>query len=273
MKYLATGCASVGAMLVSAALLADGGIASGPGAPNAKVMQDWETRLRAIDQMLIDGEHREAYEDADALLHEMCSRIVRGKGAFPLMALASTFRAVAESGRGNDVAALWDFHTARAFVPDLEDVDLSKYGEAGTRLEALASKKRDTEPMTLPPPPAKKGKKGKKARKARAAETEEGDSEKNRLRAPVRIVKKPPEYPAGLLGACIEGVVLISSVIGTDGVPNSPQVLRSDGGPVMSYAALEAARQWRFRPARAGNTPISVYFMLSVTFSSPTCNR
>jgi hypothetical protein len=36
--------------------------------------------------------------------------------AIDLMALAATFRAVAESGRGNDADAAWDLHVAHTFV-------------------------------------------------------------------------------------------------------------------------------------------------------------
>jgi TonB family protein len=69
-----------------------------------------------------------------------------------------------------------------------------------------------------------------------------------------------PSYPptAHLHGS---QTVLVEVDVGEDGKVTSSKVIRS--APGLDAAALDAARQWRFRPARrAGKTTLSVAYIL-----------
>lgn len=109
------------ALLAATSSVADGGgRGRDPGRENPELVQEWTHLLEKANAQIKSGAYEKGYRTADRLLHTMCSRIVSGEGAYPLMAMAATLRGVAESGRGNLEAGVWDLYLARAFVPDLD---------------------------------------------------------------------------------------------------------------------------------------------------------
>ena len=83
---------------------------------------------------------------------------------------------------------------------------------------------------------------------------------------PTIVHKVPPVYPrsAKLDGA--QGIVLVSAAIDTQGNPGEVRVLHSPD-PRLSEAAVQAARQWRWEPARTRDgQPIAVRFTLTFNF-------
>lgn len=93
------------------------------------------------------------------------------------------------------------------------------------------------------------------------AETPPATVEGNATR-PVIIYHRGPSYSSS--GA--EGVVIVQAVINQDGCTRQVKILRGVGKKV-DAAALEAVRQWVFRPATLGGKPISVHYVLTVNFS------
>jgi TonB family protein len=83
---------------------------------------------------------------------------------------------------------------------------------------------------------------------------------------PVIREKAPPAYPKEAKEEGIQGIVLLSAALDTEGTPRDIRILRSPD-PRLSEAALEAARQWRWEPARTTDgKPIAVYFTLTFNF-------
>ncbi len=74
-----------------------------------------------------------------------------------------------------------------------------------------------------------------------------------------------PVYPDFARSARIQGPVVLMMTVDERGQPSQVQVL--EGHPVFHEAALQAARQWRFEPARLDGQPASATFRLALKFS------
>jgi protein TonB len=91
---------------------------------------------------------------------------------------------------------------------------------------------------------------------------------------PYVVYDKPPEpihfevpaYPDLAREAGIEGVVQVRVVIDREGKVVDAAVLFSDVTPSMERAAVDAAFQCRFRPARQGNIPVRVSVVIPFEF-------
>ena len=83
--------------------------------------------------------------------------------------------------------------------------------------------------------------------------------------APNLISQVKPAYPQSARDAGIEGIVRIQGIIAADG---SLIALRAVNNPDadLTKAAIEAAKQWRYRPALLNNEPIEVPTELEVEF-------
>lgn len=74
-----------------------------------------------------------------------------------------------------------------------------------------------------------------------------------------------PDYPLLAKQARIQGVVLLRAVIGRDGRIENLQVL--SGHPMLVQAALEAVRQWRYRPYILNDEPVEVETQITINFT------
>ena len=72
---------------------------------------------------------------------------------------------------------------------------------------------------------------------------------------PVPIHKVRPVYPADAARNSETGKVVVRIEVDTDGTPADVSIARSSRSRSLDRAALEAARQWRFRPAQADGRP------------------
>ena len=61
------------------------------------------------------------------------------------------------------------------------------------------------------------------------------------------------------------GTIVVEMVVDVKGVPQQVHVVHGLG-PGINAAAVEAVRQYRFKPAMKGNTPVPVYKSVDVTF-------
>ena len=75
-----------------------------------------------------------------------------------------------------------------------------------------------------------------------------------------------PIYPELARQAGIEGTVLILVLIGEDGKVLSVSVIRSDVTPAMERAAVNAAKQFEFEPAKQRTISVRARMTIPITF-------
>ena len=78
------------------------------------------------------------------------------------------------------------------------------------------------------------------------------------------IHRVQPEYPPLARAARIQGAVVVGAVIGKDGTIENLRLLR--GHPMLAPAALDAIRQWRYRPYLLNGEPVEVETQVTVNF-------
>jgi TonB family protein len=86
--------------------------------------------------------------------------------------------------------------------------------------------------------------------------------------SPVVAYKADPSYTEEARKAGLEGTVAISLFIGEDGVPEDLRVTRRLGLG-LDEKAIDAVRQWRFRPALRNGLPFRVPATIEVNFRLP----
>jgi TonB family protein len=84
--------------------------------------------------------------------------------------------------------------------------------------------------------------------------------------APPRVLSKmDPEYTKEAKDAQIEGTVLLSTTIGSDGVPRDVEVVRSLY-PGLNEKAIAAVQQWKFQPGTKDGQAVAVKATIEVNF-------
>src|SRR5258708_30083580 len=92
-----------------------------------------------------------------------------------------------------------------------------------------------------------------------------------RIRVPARMAEAnlvydvAPKYPPEAGRAQIEGTVVLLAVIGKDGTVEDVRVER--GLPVLAQAAIEAVKQWRYRPYLLNGEPVEVASQITINFT------
>jgi len=81
----------------------------------------------------------------------------------------------------------------------------------------------------------------------------------------VVLTRVQPVYPHIAIVNRIQGAVHLHAVIAANGNLEALRVL--DGHPMLAQAALEAVRQWRFRPYALNGKPIEVQTEVTVNFT------
>ncbi|MFZ0419705.1 MAG: energy transducer TonB [Candidatus Sulfotelmatobacter sp.] len=79
------------------------------------------------------------------------------------------------------------------------------------------------------------------------------------------IRKVQPSYPPLARSARIQGTVVLQAVISKQGTIENLSVLT--GHPMLVPAAIDAVRQWRYRPYILNNEPVEVETQITVNFS------
>jgi periplasmic protein TonB len=74
-----------------------------------------------------------------------------------------------------------------------------------------------------------------------------------------------PQYPSEAGRARIEGTVVLMAVIGTDGSVEDVRV--ESGLPILAQAAIDAVRQWRYRPYLLNGEPVEVDSRITINFT------
>ena len=79
------------------------------------------------------------------------------------------------------------------------------------------------------------------------------------------IKKVSPKYPKEARKKRIQGVVRLHAIIGKDGSISDLQVVSGD--PILTKAAMEAVRQWKYRPTLLEGRPVEVDTTIDVIFT------
>jgi protein TonB len=77
--------------------------------------------------------------------------------------------------------------------------------------------------------------------------------------------KVQPVYPPLARTARVQGSVVLSAIIGKDGTIQNLHVV--SGHPLLTQAALDAVKQWRYRPYILNGEPVEVDTQVTVNFT------
>jgi len=84
------------------------------------------------------------------------------------------------------------------------------------------------------------------------------------IRNPVKVKDVAPEYPPVAKSARVGGVVQLQATIGPDGKVADAEVVKSV--PLLDQAALDAVRQWEYKPTLVKGVPVPVIVNIAVNF-------
>src|SRR5581483_9491773 len=74
-----------------------------------------------------------------------------------------------------------------------------------------------------------------------------------------------PTYPPLARAARIQGAVVLQAVIGKDGTIQNLRLV--SGHPMLTQAAIEAVKQWRYKPYFLNGEPVEVDTQITVNFT------
>ena len=96
--------------------------------------------------------------------------------------------------------------------------------------------------------------------KAKAAAVRVG----GRIEPPIKMNDVKPVYPAIAQNAGVTGAVIIEATVGADGRVIDAKVLRSI--PLLDQAALDAVRQWEYKPTLLNGVAVPVIMTVTINF-------
>jgi len=211
---------------VSIALFVAGSIVADAGSP-------WEKQLDESAALLQSSHYQKAGALIDHTIAGMSERLGGGETEERMFSIALVQKALASAGNGDVDDALWYWSVAQELSPAAAKFDVTKFGVAG-------------EYLALHPP-------------AKADVT-----------APVRslkVVKEVlPKFPRGASRYGFGGDLVVQIVVDRSGRPTLPRIVHGLPAPALSYAALEALRQWRFEPAKNNGETVPAVFNLTVHY-------
>lgn len=167
----------------------------------------------------------------------------------------------------------------RAFCSDEDgDIRASSDGKATTCLssgEVVQKAIPDPVPAATPPAAAANTTEQKEVtspEKSGAAGPAASTKQPQRVRISQGVIQRlkisdvAPSYPVDAKQAGVQGLVVLAAVIGKDGNVQSLKVLNSPS-PVLSQAAMDAVKQWKYRPFMLNGTPVEVDTQITVNFT------
>jgi TonB family protein len=80
------------------------------------------------------------------------------------------------------------------------------------------------------------------------------------------IKKVQPQYPQAALAVHAQGAVQIEATVNKEGSVINPKVLSGD--PILGRAALEAVRQWRYKPYYLDGQPVEIQTQITINFKT-----
>jgi len=114
-------------------------------------------------------------------------------------------------------------------------------------------------PTAAPPPPPPPPKKEEKA------PTPQRIKVGGNVQQAMLIAQPRPLYPPLAKQARIQGTVELNAIIGKDGTVQNLTVVK--GHPLLVQAALDAVKQWRYKPTLLNGEPVEVQTTIDVNFT------
>ena len=81
------------------------------------------------------------------------------------------------------------------------------------------------------------------------------------------IYQTKPTYPEQALQAGIEGAVLLEAVIAKSGSVENLRLMSRGAHPFLAKAAMEAVKQWLYKPTLLNGEPVEVVTTVDVNFT------
>jgi len=76
-----------------------------------------------------------------------------------------------------------------------------------------------------------------------------------------------PDYPSIARSMGWQGKVMLRVQVSDQGLSDAVEIERSSGYDMLDESALEAIKQWRFTPAKHGETPIASSVIVPIIFT------
>jgi TonB family protein len=89
--------------------------------------------------------------------------------------------------------------------------------------------------------------------------------------APLITEKTPPKYPDATRDAGIQGTVVLKVVVAETGEVKEVSALSGD--PLLAQAAVDAVKQWKYKPYTLDGTPVEMETQATLTFRLQTGER
>lgn len=83
----------------------------------------------------------------------------------------------------------------------------------------------------------------------------------------IPVVRVAPNYPRAAAQARLEGYVTMEVTINPDGTVSNAKVLESQPPRIFDRAAIDAMRNWKFRPKVVGGTPVAQRAKQTIEFT------
>ena len=83
--------------------------------------------------------------------------------------------------------------------------------------------------------------------------------------ANMTIRHDPPVYPPEAKQAGVSGSVVLSVLVGQDGVVK--EATYREGPQALAQAAIDAVRKWTYKPTMLNDEPVEVETLVTVNFS------
>ncbi len=213
-------------------------IAPSAWAVDKAVADRWANQLATTSAMLKVKSYQSALPILRKLTVEMMGQLGPSDETTYVLVVPLIQIALAEEGLGDHAAAMWHWDMAQTLYPKAAESDLSMFGDPGVVLKQNILV--DPNPSECPKP--------------RVNETK-----------PTVLKHVPPQYPDGARRFRARGIVIMWLKIRPDGSAAEPRVVKPLPAP-LTYAALEAARMWKFKPAERDGKPVESNFCLTINY-------
>ncbi len=225
-----------------------------------------ETRGREWNQMF-----RETYDELRAnapgttarsakrarkLLDRLIDGFVSGPSGSRFLGFTTYLLAVAEQRLGKSDDAAWHWQMAQNFAPELQAAytdfgDVAPFLQRNLLVEKAAGGETGAGSTVGPPD---------------RPSPNESEETRYAVRPPQIVRKVLPSYPLGAQQSHLAGAAIVRAYIDRAGIPRAPTVEHGCGVTVLDVAALDAVRQWRYKPATLDGSPVSVWLTVTVSF-------
>ncbi|MEM7479846.1 MAG: energy transducer TonB [Acidobacteriota bacterium] len=208
----------------------------------------WQQTIERAKESIRAGKYRKADQTLGQTIDEVCNALTGGDEASRMIGLLLTLRALAEAGQDQQTDALWSWHLAQQFEPNLARVDLSEFGSPSE----LLSQHR------IVPTEESEGESDESANE---------EAQEVREFTPPKVSKAPVKFPRGARWDQQAGQVMVLVTIEEDGALSNPKILESLPNPALTLNALEAMKAtWGFKPAEVDGKPVASYYNLQVNY-------